>query len=206
MAAPRAWNLWGIEFALANFDAGVNPIDIHRYLHANGYSLLDLATVEGWLRTNGRSVKKFPAQAMAANSPPTCRRYVELRPAPVNTRPSFSSGVEPSHLKNDRNVDIRCAPATNQHADHQPAGNGRTISPRTVRKRSQSPIAMPQDYRLKPWDAQADRFASTAHRKGDSVFSIRLNLEIQGYDVSEGGVESSLRAQGVTDSALVVDW
>lgn len=147
MATPRAWNLWGIEYTLARFDAGVSPAEIYLYLRSNGYSLLELATIETWLRDNGRLVDNLTAQ-----SRPARRRYVEIRAAPVNAHavlPSPQAG--PEHLISDRNNDIRCAPANDQPANQQPASSN---SPSTT-----ALIAKIHDY-LKPWDAQADRLSS----------------------------------------------
>lgn len=182
MATPRAWNLWGIEYTLAKFDAGVSPAEIYLYLLANGYSLLELITVERWLRDNGRLADNFSAE-----SRPARRRYVEIRAAPVNVLPSPRAG--PKHLTGDLNNDIRCAPANDQLANQQPAISN---SPSTS-----ALVAKIHDY-LKPWDAQADRLVINAHRAGKSVTLIWFNLEVNGYYVTEDEVVGSLRAQGVT--------
>lgn len=154
MAAPRAWDLWAIDFALVKFAAGISPTEIHQYLHANGYFLLDLATDEGWLRNNERLVNELPVRTKANN---TGSCYVETQPAPAKSQAS------PDHLlTNDRNVNISTSNATeiDQHAIFlQPATNNPTAKHGTACDRngnSQSPIPTPQNNLFKPWDTRAD--------------------------------------------------
>lgn len=50
---------------------------------------------------------------------------------------------------------------------------------------------------VKPWDAEADKFALEAYSLGKSVRSTWVQLKVKGYNVTEEEVIASLAARGI---------
>lgn len=83
MATHNDWDRYAdaIHYTCASYDAGISLAEIHCYLLSNGYPSLGFATIEEWLRANGRSINSLTAQA-------TSSQLANIRPAPTTAPPA----------------------------------------------------------------------------------------------------------------------
>lgn len=189
MATSHDWEeyLFAIDYTRTSYEAHVPLVDILRFLRWNGYPTLTLATVEGWVHAY---------QSTEDSPPPTStRRTVQGLPAPANNQtghpePNSSSsvggttaGVTSAETTSSNYSSNLHAPANNQTTSHQPITGANST--------------MPQNLPPASWDAQADRFAMSAHLVGTSIATITAQLNNNGYDnASMDDVINSLTRQG----------
>lgn len=187
MATRNGWDRvsYAINYACANFDAGVSIAEIHRSLSLRKFPDLDLATVQEWLRANGRTLSIVAVQD-------TSSHYPNLRPAP-NSACLMVAGSPP-----DSNPLDKCTAGISNWPDYdQTARHQLPIGSNYCRAELGSTPTIPKNSRSVPWDAEADKLAIDAYSEEKCIDLIREELGLHGYDATQSDIVRSLYSQGI---------
>lgn len=179
MSNKTPLNAQSVNYILSQTDAGAEPRQILHAFRASGQSRFSIETIERCLKDNGRGIAYYDPNSIAHG-------YQELKHLPAIPMPERTNPY----------IGRRAArAASNPYGQQQQQQQPRTNY--AVQSFAQAQANVVPGF---CWNAQADSFAISAHRLGQTVSQIIDQLRRNGYDkVTVGEVVASLIEQGATD-------